>query len=294
MRRKKTVNVGTIIQRGGYLAKSITEGLSVSRSYQYEKRRGIVRVRHYRKADNERYLVLIRQICDKRPTYGYRRITAVLNRVLRERGESGLNHKRVYRIMRIHNLLLQRHTVRPACLHEGTVITLRSNMQLCSDVFEIAYWNKERVRVAFSMDYADREVLSYIATTGGIHRDLVKDLMTEAIDCRFRMVDKLPYLVQWLSDNSLAYIAQETLAFAKDVGLDVRTTPYYSPESNGMAEAFIKTFKRDYVRLHELPDALTMIEQLPWRFEDYNENHPHKGLKMMSQREYKKLMERVH
>jgi len=271
----------------------ITEALGVSRSYQYEKRRGIVRVRHYRKADDEQYLALIRQICDKRPTYGVA-ITAVLNHVLRERGEPGVTHKRVYRIMKIHNLLLQKHTGRPTRLHEGTIITVRSNMRWCSDVFEIACWNGERVRVAFCMDCANREVLSYIATTGGIHRDLVKDLMTEKIEYRFGMVDKLPHPVQWLSDNAPAYIAHETRVFARDVSLDLRTTPYYSPESNGMAEAFIKTFKRDYVRMHELPDAISVMEQLPLWFEDYNENHPHKGLKMMSPGEYKKLMERVH
>jgi putative transposase len=30
-----------------------------------------------------------------------------------------------------------------------------------------------------------------------------------------------------------------------------------SPESNGMAEAFVKTFKRDYIRINPLPDART-------------------------------------
>lgn len=43
----------------------------------------------------------------------------------------------------------------------------------------------------------------------------------------------------------------------------------------------------------ELPDAITVIEKLPLWFEDYNENHPHKGLKMMSPREYNKLTERL-
>lgn len=60
-----------------------------------------------------------------------------------------------------------------------------------------------------------------------------------------------------------------------------------------MAEAFIKTFKRDYVHMNELPDAITVMEKLPLWFEDYNVNHPHRGLKMMSPREYKKLMERI-
>jgi len=72
------------------------------------------------------------------------------------------------------------------------------------------------------------------------------------------------------------------------MGLRSRTTPYYSPESNGMAESFIKTFKRDYVHMHPLYDARSVMEQLPRWFEDYNEYHPHKGLKMRSPRQYRR------
>ena len=36
-------------------------------------------------------------------------------------------------------------------------------------------------------------------------------------------------------------------------------TPVRSPESNGIAEAFVKTFKRDYARLSILPNAETVI-----------------------------------
>jgi transposase InsO family protein len=53
-----------------------------------------------------------------------------------------------------------------------------------------------------------------------------------------------------------------------------------------MAEAFVKTLKRDYLYVNDLPDAKTVLAQLPKWFEDYNEHHPHKGLKMHSPREY--------
>jgi transposase InsO family protein len=49
------------------------------------------------------------------------------------------------------------------------------------------------------------------------------------------------------------------------------------PESNGIAEAFVKTFKRDYARPSILPDAETLIAPLPAWFEDYNEVHPYSG-----------------
>ncbi len=43
-------------------------------------------------------------------------------------------------------------------------------------------------------------------------------------------------------------------------------------QSNGMAEAFVKTFKRDYVYVQDRPDAKTVLSQLSAWFEDYNES----------------------
>ena len=278
--------------------KKVTGTLGGSRSQVYENTKDPIldsdgHKKRYRMPDDDKYLTLILQITDERPSYGYRRVTAILNRMLRKKAEPLINHKRVYRIMSIHNLLLQKHTGRPVRLHEGKIITLRSNMRWCSDVFEIACWSRERIRVVFCMDCSDREVLSYIATTGGISGHHIRDLMVDAIEYRFGLIDKLASPIQWLSDNAPYYTAYETREFASLVGLDLCTTPYYSPESNGMAESFIKTFKRDYVYLRNLSNALSVLEQLPEWFEDYNENHPRKGLKMTSPREYIELNRRV-
>lgn len=69
-------------------------------------------------------------------------------------------------------------------------------------------------------------------------------------------------------------------------GLYSRFTPVRSPESNGMAGAFVKTFKRDYAHIHERPDAKKVLSQLHGWFADYNERHPCKGLRMKSPREF--------
>ena len=71
------------------------------------------------------------------PTYGYRRITALLNRQPRSNDAPRINHKRVYRIMKALNLLLARkYSERPEHVHDGKVIVMRSKLRWCSDGFE--------------------------------------------------------------------------------------------------------------------------------------------------------------
>ncbi|MBS7543558.1 integrase core domain-containing protein, partial [Ancylobacter oerskovii] len=54
--------------------------------------------------------------------------------------------------------------------------------------------------------------------------------------------------------------------------------PDPEPQSNGMAEAFVRTFKRDYISVNPVPDARTVMLALPKWFDHYNELHPHRAL----------------
>jgi transposase InsO family protein len=268
--------------------KAVADTLGVARSHLHD------RVRHppmprgaYIKASDEALLPLIRRLVDQRPTYGYRRITALVNRALAAESRPAANHKRIFRIMKRHGLLLARHTGRrTGRLHDGKVVVMRSNLRWCSDAFEIACWNGEIVRVVFAIDAHDREVPAWHAVAGaGISGSMVRDLMLETVEKRFAAV-QVPHAVEWLSDNGSAYTAKDTLDFAAALGLVPCFTPVHSPESNGIAEAFVKTFKRDYVRINPLPDAPTVFRQLAGWFEDYNNSHPHSGLGMRSPKEF--------
>ena len=269
--------------------KAVADVLGVARSNLNERltgRKPAPRCR-YSKADDAWLLPLIRNLTDGRPTYGYRRVCGVLNRRFALEGKSSVNHKRIYRIMSQNGLLLERHTgKRPDQPHEGRIITLHPNTRWCSDVFEIRCWNAEVVRVAFSLDCCDREAIDHIGATSGISGEMIRDLMLGSVERRFGNLARLPRPIQWLSDNGSAYTAHETVRFAQALGLVPCTTPVRSPESNGMAEAFVKTFKRDYVYVHDLPDARTVLAQLAQWFDDYNEHAPHKGLKMKSPRQF--------
>ena len=229
----------------------------------------------------------IRALVTDLPTYGYRRVHALLRRQAEKTGCAAPNSKRVYRVMKVHGLLLQPHSSRgEERRHDGRVAVDRPNTRWCSDALEIGCDNGEKVRVAFALDCCDREAMGHVATTAGITAEDVRDLMVATVEHRYGPVNRLPEPIEWLSDNGSRYVAGDTRRFARDIGLIPRTTPVSSPQSNGMAEAFVRTLKRDYVGVNPTPDARTVIEQLPTWLAHYNEVHPHKALGYRSPREY--------
>jgi len=245
--------------------KAVCETLDVARSNVAERSKGRDPGRLGRPPEPDGELVAgIEAVIRTLPTYGYRRVHAVLRRKARAAGTSAPNHKRVYRVMKLHGLLLARHAGgHEDRRHDGRVAVDQSNLRWCSDGFEIGCDNGEKVRVAFALDCCDREAIAHVATTEGIKGEDVRDLIVTAVESRFGQVNRLPDTIEWLSDNGSGYIAHETRAMARDIGLEPRTTPVRSPQSNGMAEAFVKTMKRDYVRVSHLPDARTVMENLP-------------------------------
>jgi putative transposase len=166
------------------------------------------------------------------PTSGYRRGHALLARQAREQGRSPPNHKRVYRVMKAHGLLLQRHAGgAEQRRHDGRIAVERSNLRWGSDGFEIGCDNGETVRMAFALDCCDREVLGHGATTEGIKGEDVQDLMITAAEHRFGPVNHLPQTIEWLSDNGSGSIAHDTKGLAREMGLEPPTTPVQSPQS---------------------------------------------------------------
>ncbi|MEX1685008.1 IS3 family transposase, partial [Escherichia coli] len=232
--------------------------------------------RRSRHSDDTDVLLRIHHVIGELPTYGYRRVWALLRRQAELDGMPAINAKRVYRIMRQNALLLERKTAVPPSkrAHTGKVAVKESNQRWCSDGFEFRCDNGEKLRVTFALDCCDREALHWAVTTGGFDSETVQDVMPGAVERRFG--NELPASpVEWLTDNGSCYRANETRQFARMLGLEPKNTAVRSPESNGIAESFVKTIKRDYISIMPKPDGLTAAKNLAEAFEHYNEWHPH-------------------
>lgn len=227
--------------------KAVADTLGVARSNLVAQLKGPGRRRGpYQCEGDDAFLTEIRAVTDARPTYGYRRVAALLNRARRAIGEAPVNRKRVLRLMRRASLTLQPSTARRVIrAHEGKVVAPTSNQRWASDGLAIPCWNGETVHVAFAIDTHDREVMAWIATTGGISGEMVRNLMLAYVEQRFAAL-RAPHPVQWLADNGSAYAAHDMRDFAVTLNLVACFTPVRSPESNGVSEAFVKTLKCNY------------------------------------------------
>ena len=251
--------------------KQVTDTLGLARSNIAERDKGSRPKRGLQTREGDLELVAeIRRLVDARPIYGL----------------ATVNAKRVYRLMKRHGLLLARNTGRRRpSEHDSQVAILCSNVRWCSDGLEFTCWNGEVVHLAFPLDCHDREVIGWVATTAGISGEMIRDMVVYCVEQRFGAI-RAPHPVQWLSDNGSIFAAHKTIEIAVALNLVPCFTPVESPESNGMAEAFVKTFKRDYVRVSPISDPAEALALVDSWMEDYNTVHPHFRLGYRSPREY--------
>lgn len=278
--------------------KTVCRVLGVARSHIHDL--------HYRDADwrdgrkgrtpagDTQLLAEIRQQIAELPSYGYRRACALVNRQRKAQGDGArVNPKRAYRVMAQASLLLPKAPRRcqSSRVHDGKVAVGSSDLRWCSDGMEIKCDSGQTVTATFTKDCCDREVMAWRAWEGkGLPGEPVREMLIEAVEKRFGSVEAIAadYRLEFLSDNGGAYIAADTRKVARSLGLTPVNTPVCSPQSNGMAESFVNTFKRDYVARMDLRDAETVLAQLPAAFEHFNEVHPHSSLKMRSPREFRR------
>ena len=226
---------------------------------------------------------IVRQLLGASPTsYGYRRIHALLKR----RGVA-CNLKTVWRVLRRRGWLStsRRRIIQSGRRHEGRVQVSEPNRRWASDMTSIRAWDGQKGRLAVMRDCADRMVLAWRFARRITANDLA-EMLREAVWHRFGGARTHAQGIEFLSDNGPEYTSHRFRPFVRAMGLIPCHTPRRSPESNGLAEAFFGSFKRDYVNQACLETVDAVARQLPGWIEHYNQQAPHSALAMQSPAEY--------
>ena len=218
----------------------------------------------------------IRQIVKDRPaTYGYRRVHAKIRQL-------GIrcDPKTVNRYMRLKLWLSSdRQKRQQRQRREGVVAVPEPNRRWASDITVIKAWNGEKGRLSIIIDCGSREVIEYLWARSIKGRD-IRDVVKRAIEKRFAY--GFAPLVEFLSDNGPEYIKGELRQSLIEMDFVVCNTPIRSPESNGIAESFFKSFKRDYVYQNVCESFDDIAAKIGFWIADYNTQAPHSALGMLT------------
>jgi putative transposase len=206
---------------------------------------------YYRRshADDRDLRELLEQLALEFPRYGYRRMAVELRR----RGAS-VNHKRVLRLMREDNLLVQ---VRRFCrttnsahnygrfpnLIRGLTIE-RLNQVWCADITYVRL-RRDFVYLAVIMDIYPRAIRGW-----ELSGNLTEALTAAALErARAQQVPEIHH-----SDQGVQYAATGYVDRLLRQGIKVSMSARGQPRENAFAERLMRTLKEEEVYLHEYAD----------------------------------------
>ena len=220
----------------------------------------------------------MQQIALEFPSYGYRRITAELNR----RGFQ-VNHKRVLRLMRRDNLLCLRHKCFVVTTDSRHSLPLYPNLareitpsavnQLW--VADITYirLRREFVYLAVLLDAYSRRVIGW-----ALGRTLQAELTLSALRLALRQRQPAPGLAHH-SDRGVQYACAAYTDLLQQYRITISMSRKANPYDNAQAESFMKTLKYEEVYRTEYRDSADAYASIGEFIERvYNEKRLHSAL----------------
>ena len=220
----------------------------------------------------------MQQIALQFPAYGYRRITAELNR-----RAFAVNHKRVLRLMRQDNLLCLRHkafVVTTDSRHSlpvypnlaRDIVPTRVNQLWVADITYIRL-RLEFVYLAVLLDAFSRRVIGW-----ALGRTLEAGLAVSALRMALGQRRPEPGLVHH-SDRGVQYAAFDYTALLQEYKIKISMSRKGNPYDNAACESFMKTLKYEEVyrsEYRDLDDAYAQIAEFLERV--YNQQRLHSAL----------------
>jgi putative transposase len=222
------------------------------------------------------------EITKKKATYGIPRVRAVLKRDYKMELSKYMTH----RIMKEEKLLISRNRTRGESRpHTGQISVEQPNTRWASDITSIKCWNGQKLRFTYILDCCDRSIIAWKAGLRMQGCD-IELMFQDALFERFGEILPESGTLEFLHDNGPEYIEKKLQKTLFDWKIVDCRTPTYSPQSNGMCEAFNGTFKRDYVFENCLESPETVTQQIQKWVDEYNSFAPHSALNMKTPNEF--------
>ena len=253
--------------------KRMCELLSCSRSGYYRNRKQ----RHFERSELE-LRSQIQQIALQWPSYGYRRVTAEL-----QRRSVNVNRKRVLRMMRADNLLCirKKRFIRTTRSDHSFVVypNLTAGIQLTGLdqlwVADITYIRlfAEFIFLAVILDAFSRRCIGWCLSRR-IDTNLTLTALRMALNKRHPSAALIHH-----SDQGMQYAATEYVELLIANQIRISMSRRANPYDNALAESFMKTLKYEEVHLFEYQNLNDAHQRIGYFLEEvYNQKRLHSSL----------------
>lgn len=237
---------------------------------------------------DSRIILQIQTIKADHPYWGYRRVWAYMKYRLHQ----PVNKKRIYRIMKEHNLLvmpnLKIKAKRDNHYNRNKPKAYRVNQIWGTDMTKIMIHSFGWLYLVIVLDWFSKKIIGYSISSRSRTEEWL-DALNSACNNQFPegiiKKDKELYLV---SDNGTQPTSQKYMQACSVLEIKQIFASYNNPKGNADTERVIRTIKEDFIWVREFSSPSDFIESFKKWVEDYNNDYPHSSLNYQTPCQFEK------
>lgn len=213
----------------------------------------------------------VKEIAFNRPSYGARRIAAVMGREL----DIPVNRKRVGRVFRVLNWTLPRMKKSEIIRSSTKLVVATRPYELWETDITFVWCGVDGWSYLFNVeDVFQREWAGYSFDTSAVKENAIMSVNNAL--AAHPQVD--PRELTLRCDNGSQYRSRAFRESMKALGIKLEFIYYNTPEQNGHIESFHKTLKKEYLWCQDFKNYQAAEIAIADAFKDYNRNRIHSAL----------------
>lgn len=240
------------------------------------------------KERNKSLLEEIERLKAEHPFWGYRRIWAYL----KYRLGLPVNRKRIYRLMKEHQLLVTPHTrlkaLRGKYPYRSKPRASRMNQYWGIDMTKVMIPSFGWTYLVIVLDWYTKKIIGYSLKLHCKTRDWLEAL-NQAVNSQFpHGILAKPEELFLISDNGSQPTSERFMAACSVLEIKQIFTSYDNPKGNADTERVIRTLKEDLLWLKEWNSPFELEADLKTWINRYNNDYPHSSLNYQTPAQFEK------
>ncbi len=233
-------------------------------------------------------LLQIQSIKSDHPFWGYRRVWAYL----KYRQGKNYNRKRIYRIMKEHNLLvtsnLRLKAKRDNQSNKNKPRATRPNQFWGTDMTKVLLSCFGWLYLVIVLDWFTKKIVGYSISSRSRTEEWL-DALNNACNTQFPQgIDLKQEELYLVSDNGSQPTSKRYMQACSLLEIKQIFASYNNPKGNADTERVMRTIKEDFVWVTDYSSPVEFTEGFKAWVERYNTDYPHSSLKYLTPCQFEK------